>query len=323
MSSSGTGARAPPCAVPGGPTRLPRRAATRSCGRASLGGQDPAALAERFGTPLFAYDLDVVDAPGRRPAGRAATGVRPRLRGQGQPEPRDHPPSGPAWPRRRRRLGRRAATRDAGRDRARPHRVHRARQARRWSWRRRSRPAFAPSPSNCPASSADWPGSPRGSAVASRCCSAPPPAEPARAGRVRLVGDEEPASSGWTTADLRTSATEAVCVTLAGGARAPRVRGVQRGRCRRSRGALRGRDRTGPRSRPRRPGSRSGSSMRGAALVSRRRGAASMASTSAWSGLALPLSPRAWPEPRSRRTLASCSNPAGSSWRRLGHTSPG
>ncbi len=50
--------------------------ATRSCARPPRR-HDPAALAERFGTPFYAYDLDVVtrqvDGPSRRPAVRRST----------------------------------------------------------------------------------------------------------------------------------------------------------------------------------------------------------------------------------------------------------
>ena len=66
--------------------RPPARNEILRAGR--LGGLDPAALAARHGTPFFAYDLDVVGPPGRGAPARAAGGRRPRLRDEGQPQPR-------------------------------------------------------------------------------------------------------------------------------------------------------------------------------------------------------------------------------------------
>ena len=64
-----------------------RRHATRSCARAARRHR-PGELAARFGTPFYAYDLDVVATPGRGAPRGAPVVVRPRLRGQGEPEPR-------------------------------------------------------------------------------------------------------------------------------------------------------------------------------------------------------------------------------------------
>ncbi len=85
-----------------------RRPATRSSGRAASAGFDPDDLATRFGTPLYVYDLDVIERQVAALTGRPPAGGRPGVCRQGEPGAERRGPSRP--PRARARTSRRAAS---------------------------------------------------------------------------------------------------------------------------------------------------------------------------------------------------------------------
>ena len=165
-----------------------------------LGGHDPAELAERFGTPFYAYDLDVVTrqvdgAPGDRcrPSFDLAYAVKANpnlavlrhLAGLGLGA--DVASGGEL--RHVLRAGFAAGRRSCSRAPASATR----------SWRRPSRPACASSRWSRPASCGAWRGSRRDSAAASRSCCGPPCPRPADPERVPASSaTTSRASSGWT-----------------------------------------------------------------------------------------------------------------------------
>ena len=101
----------PPSTGAAAATRSPRaaaRRATRSSGRAGSAASRPEELATRFGTPLYVYDLDVIERPGRGAARRPAARVDLAYAVKANPALAVVAHLGRLGTRRRRRLGRRA-----------------------------------------------------------------------------------------------------------------------------------------------------------------------------------------------------------------------
>ena len=185
-----------------------------------LGGIDPAELAERFGTPFYAYDLDVVT--------RQVEALRGAL-----PDAFDLAYAVKANPNlavlrhlaglglgRGRRVRRGAAARPARRASRRRRSCSPAPASATRSCGRRSRPASASSPSSrrasCGASRRIAESLGRRQPVLLRAAVS----EAARLERVRLVGDDGAGKFGMDGADLRAAAAEAACLALARAARA-------------------------------------------------------------------------------------------------------
>ena len=163
-----------------------------------LGGHDPSELAERFGTPFYVYDLDVVT--------RQVEALRAVL-----------PPSfdlayavkanpnlailahlrGPR-PGRGRGVGRASCGTSCAPASRRIRSCSRGPASGTRSWPRPSRRACASSRWSRPASCAVWRSSPRASAAASRSCCARPCPRPRASSGCASSATTGPASSGWT-----------------------------------------------------------------------------------------------------------------------------
>ena len=187
--------------------RPPARNEILRAGR--LGGLAPEELAERFGTPLYVYDLDVIDRQVEALRAALPGPRRARLRGQGQSGPGRRRAPGPAGPRCGRRLRRRARDRPAGRHRPGADRHDRAGQARRGA--RLGRPGRDPGRHRGIARRAGAAGGASPAEVGRRqpVMLRAAVSEDARLERVRLVGDDGAGKFGMDADDLVTAARRA------------------------------------------------------------------------------------------------------------------